>query len=224
MSRTSQRARLTREESRAQTRERLMSAAREVFVRRGYHGASIYEIAEEAGYTIGALYAHFGGKEGLLLELLDRHFAEQLERFTAQLDEAPDAHAPIGLGSDFWTSFLARDPAVVVLFVEFWSIAVRDPELRPRFTESLRKLRGQLAGVIEAQRELAGLRVAASPSEAAIVLDAMIDGFALHKLADPDGVPDELLARALRWLMMGALGEREQAGADRGRDSTPEAR
>jgi len=65
-------ARLTREQSRAQTRERLLTAARGVFARRGFHGASVDEIASEAGFSTGALYSNFDGKEDLFLVLMDR--------------------------------------------------------------------------------------------------------------------------------------------------------
>jgi AcrR family transcriptional regulator len=210
--------RLTRREASARTRERLLEAARVVFVRRGYEAASIYEIAEEAGFTIGALYGHFGGKEGLFLALLDRHFADQMERFSAELGEMAETDDPIAVGSEFWTEFLARDPDLVVLFVEFWSVAIRNPELRPRLATSLRRLRESLAGFIDQRQQELGLSGDPSPADVAMVLDALIDGFALHKLADPDGVPDELLVRALSWIRTGMLAETaEQRALRRGR-------
>lgn len=61
------RRRLTREESQAQTRGRLLDAARTVFAGRGYHGASVEEIAEEAGYSKGAVYSNFESKEEIFL-------------------------------------------------------------------------------------------------------------------------------------------------------------
>ncbi len=51
--------RLTRDEKKAQTRLRLLEAAAHVFARRGYHAATVDEVAEEAGYTVGALYSNF---------------------------------------------------------------------------------------------------------------------------------------------------------------------
>ncbi|MGD1058555.1 MAG: helix-turn-helix domain-containing protein, partial [Solirubrobacteraceae bacterium] len=59
--------RMTREQTRANTRERLLVAARSVFARSGFHGASVDEIASEAGFSTGALYSNFGGKEDLFL-------------------------------------------------------------------------------------------------------------------------------------------------------------
>jgi len=57
----SQRGRLTREQS-GPTPDRLLAAARGVFARSGFHGASVEEIASEAGFSTGALYSNFDGK------------------------------------------------------------------------------------------------------------------------------------------------------------------
>ncbi len=75
--------RLTREQSRAQTRERLLEAARGVFARNGFHGSSVEEIASAAGFSTGALYSNFEGKEDLFLVLMEREIekhAQEIER------------------------------------------------------------------------------------------------------------------------------------------------
>jgi AcrR family transcriptional regulator len=64
-------ARLTRAQRRQQTRARLLEAAGQVFARRGFHAATLDEVAEAAGYTKGAVYANFANKDGLFLALLD---------------------------------------------------------------------------------------------------------------------------------------------------------
>ena len=63
--------RKTRAERKQETRRRLLDAAAEVFARRGFHGASVEDIAAHAGFTQGALYANFAGKEGLFLAVID---------------------------------------------------------------------------------------------------------------------------------------------------------
>lgn len=203
----SPRPRLSRAASAAETRELLLGSAREVFVARGYHAASIYEIADGAGRTIGSIYSHFGGKEGVFLALVDRHFEDQLARYESDLGELEDAGEALAAGAYFWNRFLDEDPGLVILFIEFWSVAVRDPELRSRFARSYRKLRARLAAVIERQHSTLGISGGPDATEAAIVFDALIDGFALHRLIDPSQVPQDLLARALGWLAAGALGD-----------------
>lgn len=61
-----------RREQARQTRERLLEAARRLFEERGYEGASIAAIAEEAGVSAESVYAHFGNKRTLLGELVRR--------------------------------------------------------------------------------------------------------------------------------------------------------
>lgn len=193
----------TRKQAAAETRDRLLDAAREVFIRRGYEAASIYEIAEDAGRTIGALYGHFGSKEGIFLELLDRHFAEQIEALdNATRHALTDADA-VASGASLWRELLVQERGLFVLFLEFWAAALRDPEIQPRFAESYRTLRAALAGIIEAEAARRHVRLRVSTEGAAIVFDAFIDGFALHKLVDPDAVPDDLLLRGLSWLAAG---------------------
>ena len=62
--------RLTRAESKENTHSVLLEAAQEAFTRFGYQGATVDRIAAAAGFTKGAVYAHFRNKEALFLELL----------------------------------------------------------------------------------------------------------------------------------------------------------
>ena len=75
--------RVTRSERKARTRASCSLAARTVFLRRGFHGASLDEIAEEAGYTKGAVYSNFAGKDDLYLALLGAHY-ERVSRHTSR--------------------------------------------------------------------------------------------------------------------------------------------
>ena len=85
------RKRLTREQSREQTRERLLEAASEVFLRKGFVGTSVEEIAETAGYSKGAVYANFAGKDDLFLAVFGQHYAQAAPVWAPVL--APDLPA-----------------------------------------------------------------------------------------------------------------------------------
>src|SRR4051812_4970750 len=78
--------RWTQERRRQHTRDLLLDAAEQVFAKRGFEGASLEEIAETAGYTRGAIYKHFGGKEELFLEANTR-FNERYVQAFAELVE-----------------------------------------------------------------------------------------------------------------------------------------
>ncbi len=80
--------RLSRQERKAQTRERLIDAAAQVFAQRGFEAASLDEVAAAAGYTKGAVYSNFASKTDLLIALLERRIevqsAEYAHRFEGQ--------------------------------------------------------------------------------------------------------------------------------------------
>src|SRR6266566_4932033 len=81
------RTRRSREENQALTRERLLEGARQEIAHRGA-SASVRDIAEAAGHTQGALYAHFQSKELLLLELLRGHMAREAQELETLLHQA----------------------------------------------------------------------------------------------------------------------------------------
>lgn len=83
--------RLTREESQALTRKRLLESARTLFSRDGYAAASIERIAEHAGYSKGAAYSNFESKEALFLEVLELQGRERLDLLATAIQAAPDA-------------------------------------------------------------------------------------------------------------------------------------
>src|SRR5437660_12674928 len=87
-SRLDQRTRAARAQGR-EPRDELLSAALRVFARRGYRHAGVDEIAAEAGYSKGALYWHFSGKEELLVALLDERVDAPTRELIARLESAP---------------------------------------------------------------------------------------------------------------------------------------
>lgn len=82
--------RLTREESRAATRAKLLAAAATLFARDGYTNTSVDRIAEEAGFSKGAVYSNFCGKEEIFLEVLEEFGESRLSRLLEALDCSPD--------------------------------------------------------------------------------------------------------------------------------------
>ena len=80
---SAQRTRLTRAESKENTRRLLIDAAERVFIRQGYHRSTLDNIAADAGFTKGAVYWHFRSKEDLFIELL----ADGLKRNVGRLDQ-----------------------------------------------------------------------------------------------------------------------------------------
>src|SRR5829696_10064447 len=101
---------LTSKETQHRTREALLAAAAKVFARRGYHRATVEEIASEAGFTIGALYSNFAGKEELFLALADRQVGQRAEDIRAIADAAEGEGDASSEASAQFRSFLEADP------------------------------------------------------------------------------------------------------------------
>src|ERR671912_392926 len=83
--------RLTRAEKSAQTRAELMASARQLFLRHGFHSCSLELVAEEAGFTIGAVYSRFGSKADLFLAILD----QRIDRLVAEGAQVAGLAQPI---------------------------------------------------------------------------------------------------------------------------------
>jgi AcrR family transcriptional regulator len=203
--------RLTREQSKANTRERLLSAARTVFARNGYHGASVEQVATEAGFSTGALYSNFGGKEDLFLALMEREIKAHAREIAAAVQERPSVAERATGGARQWMTMIEREPELLLLFMEFWAYGVRDPAMRPRVAAQFGQIRGLLTRLIaDGVREFE-LELELPAEHLALAIDALADGIARQKLTDPDAVPDELMGRILS-LLFAAVTRRAGTG------------
>src|ERR1700691_1628356 len=72
----------------AETQRALLAAAREIFTQRGFTDASIADIVEEAGSSVGSLYHHFGGKSELFVALWQQHQLSHEEAANAAVAQA----------------------------------------------------------------------------------------------------------------------------------------
>jgi AcrR family transcriptional regulator len=206
--------RLSRDERKAGTRAALLDAAGRVFARRGFHAAGVDEVAAEAGFSTGALYSNFEGKEDLFLALLQREIGRQAEGVARAVGQRRTLDERARGGAEYWIEFLDREPQLVLLFMEFWAYAVRNPDVRERFAARYAEVRASLARIIEAGARELGVELARPPEHLATAIDALADGFALQKLADPDSVPDELFADALAMLLEGAQRKPDMSAGD----------
>ena len=198
----------TRTERQARTRAELLSTAAGVFARRGYGGASVEQIAEEAGYSHGAVYSNFDGKADLFLAVFEDYMAERARELAdtqaALAPEAPLEERARAL-ADQWMERFARDRESFVLHMEFIAHAGRDPELAGRFGARSAALREAISGYISAYQEEAGVRLALSPDDFALTMRALGIGLAIEALVGPESVREdlygdfvELLVRLLR--------------------------
>jgi len=185
-------ARLTRPERAAQTRRELLDVAARRFFEHGYHGTTLDEIADEAGYTKGAVYSTFKSKGGLFLALFDEVVdlrVETIRRLLAPHDSADDKIAALAAQPAD-----ERNARFLLLAIEFWAQAAREPELRAGFAASYGRMRSKIA-------ELAPPGGALGGESWAITTIALSNGLALERMIDPGAVPDDLMAGVQRLIL-----------------------
>ena len=165
----------------------MVDAAIKVVAQRGFDGASVQEIAKKARLSTGALYANFSGKDELFLAVYDAH-AAWFEDMLAGIDVSGDAGAAVA------DAFAKLDGSreQFLVFLEFWSYAVRKPKLRRELAKRMAALRGAVAARLE-ERE--GLPLPADTM--ALLLLAGLRGLALERLADENAVDENTLGTLL---------------------------
>jgi AcrR family transcriptional regulator len=204
-SRTDRRTRAARSEGR-NARAALLKAAAAVFAARGFRDATVDEVAERAGYSKGAVYWHFDGKDDLFAALVD----ERVDRVTWEMVELLESAPP---GQDMgpeagrrFVELLRGERELLLLYNEYWSQAVRDPRLRARYARRRAKLRGRVAQALRTRVKNLGGRAEGVPAEAmATAILSLAAGLAQERLIDPDAVPDSLLGDTIVLIYKGMV-------------------
>jgi AcrR family transcriptional regulator len=187
--------------TRAQTRQRLLQAAGEVFAERGYDRSSLDDVGTAAGLTKGAVYSSFAGKDDLFYALMRERIDERLalvteavERQTTVQDIKHDAGSGLA-------QLMSSQREWHLLFIEFWARAVRDPGLRDEFACERRSVRGLIAQFLEARAVEAEVNLPAPAEQLAVAVLALSNGIAIEHLADPDTVDPSIFGVTLGLLL-----------------------
>jgi hypothetical protein len=107
-------------------------------------------------------------------------------------------------GARQWMTMIEREPEVLLLFMEFWAYGVRDAGVRSKVAARFAQVREMLTRLIADSAREFDLELDIPAEQLAVAIDALADGIARQKLADPDAVPDELMGRVLSLLLAGA--------------------
>ncbi|MFG3114615.1 TetR/AcrR family transcriptional regulator [Streptomyces sp. NPDC048197] len=193
----------TRAEAKARTRRLLLDAAARTYARKGFAAASVEEIAEAAGFSIGAVYSNFGSKERLFVELLKERASQQVSRATEIMAEAQHGDDPVPALGRLLANAADKDPDFAPLQAEFWLYAVRNPPLLETLAEELRGPRSELASLMAKALNHIGAPETVSADAVATIAMALFQGLLRQRRIDAASVPDELLGQAMRWLFAG---------------------
>jgi AcrR family transcriptional regulator len=198
-------ARLSREQSQARTRARLLDAAAVEFSTQGFAAASLDAIAERAGYSKGAVYSNFEDKDDLFLALLSRASEEMISGLQADLasvstaDDLREAYRSLGQRRG------PRRPSWFLLFNEFRTYALRTPAARRRLAEHERRVRlvyEQMTTDIAARL---GLELVVPASQLAAWIQALTNGGELLHELDPEAMPRDAAFEGVGFLFRGAV-------------------
>ncbi|MEU3271251.1 TetR family transcriptional regulator [Saccharomonospora sp. NPDC006951] len=192
---------MTREESRRQTRERLLDAAAELFAERGVNGTSVEQIAERAGYSRGAFYGNFADKHELAVDLLKQRTLYELE----EVSDRTSKDEPFEALREWHTARAEHLPGWLTLRMELILYAMRSPEFRPLLAERERLARDAHTRGVEAT--FAG-KDAEPPAEAdflALIVHALEDGLLIQRMLFPGEISDQVVVDAVELLMRGWL-------------------
>jgi AcrR family transcriptional regulator len=203
--RLDRRTRAARQQGR-EARDELLIAALRVFARRGYREAGVDEIAAEAGYSKGALYWHFSGKEELLMALIDERIDAPVRDRVALLASAPPDRDMSIEATRTFAQQLKQEREALLLEREYWTLAIRDRELRARYVERQAELRDALAAALEARaRHLGTPNLPMPAQDVARIVMSIIGGLTTDELTEPGSVRPKLLGETLALIYAGLV-------------------
>ncbi|HLN68052.1 MAG TPA: helix-turn-helix domain-containing protein [Streptosporangiaceae bacterium] len=190
--------RLSRDEQNDRNRALLFAAARRVFLARGYHAATLEQIADEAGFSKGVVYSRFTSKADMFLALLEDRIAERAAQNAAlarDLAGSGDFAAPLDLAQRAERAA----PGWRLLVTEFRIHAARDPELNRRYAALHARTVGGIAQMLASIGERGAEGLPFPPRQLAELVLAIETGLALELEAAPDALGGPGLP-VIRWL------------------------
>jgi AcrR family transcriptional regulator len=172
-------ARLTRDQAREVTREKLLEAAREVVIAKGYDGTSVADIAEAAGFTKGAFFSNFASKEEIFLEVLKRHKRDEFGHFADLVRAVKAGEKPVSAIDDYIAG-LDQAQDLALLDIQLRLHAARSATFAEAFAAFDAQTRATLGSIIVDIHVLSGKPVPDNAEELADLFLSLIHGLALH--------------------------------------------
>jgi AcrR family transcriptional regulator len=192
----------TSDRRRQQTRDYLLQAAAQVFADRGFHAATLDEVAAAAGYTKGAVYSNFKNKEDLFLALLEATYSREHSDLNDLL-ESSEVNPVDRLGEFVGLVRNARGSIPHnwgTLYLEFGLYAIRNPAARQRLNELDRADILAVAEIIKGRNEQ-DIASSERAENAARLVTALFRGIGLMQALDPEFDSETLLEDAMSFVV-----------------------
>ena len=182
----------------------MLEAASEVFAERGFHGATVEDICERAGFTRGAFYSNFSSKDDLVLELSRQHFEAVVERIR-RASKRESATTDDVLRDVF--AALAQDARSqerwLVLTTEFTLHAIRDAGARHAWAAQQRRVRDELVAVVDEAVSRQGLNLPMPTDLFVRAAIALSQGSMTQRLIEPRSLTVGELERTVLPVLLG---------------------
>lgn len=196
---------------RAQTRARLLDAARSVFAERGIQAASVEEICEAAGFTRGAFYSNFASKTELCVALLE-HYAESAYAAAQQTLEDIRPQFPLdsvdNLVQRGVATFLAlqeRDWEWLLVVTELRLFAARDDDVREAYVQLDRDMNRLMGELLQPALDQLGCRLRVPLPRVLSLLEAVYEQGNIAAVVAGRGFSDDEMRHNLVLLMTGLV-------------------
>jgi AcrR family transcriptional regulator len=181
------RKRLTREDSRDRTAQRLLDAAQKLIAKRGLSDTTLEHIAAEAGYTRGAFYSNFNSKGELFMELLRRdHEAANAQLRALRDDSLPLGHIHQRIREIYRQMYRTDDS--FMNWTEARMRAARDAKFRAKLDDLLLGRRAEVAALIEYVYGRLGIAPPLAAMAVAMGFNSLFEGVKLNMLSSPGGM------------------------------------
>ncbi|HDR4874377.1 TPA: TetR/AcrR family transcriptional regulator [Bacillus cereus] len=195
--------RLTQEERKKKTRQLLLESAVEVFAQLGFHGASVDKIAEYAGFSKGAVYAHFNSKEELFLAILEKQMRLHVHNIHQIIEEQHSLSQFIGILDEYSLSSRQKNRTWSMLNMEFLLYAMREESVRHKWSNMITKSVEQISKAIEKLMSKENENESAlSANEMAWTILSLENGISLCYYISEEHMPLNLFGKALQNLLL----------------------
>jgi AcrR family transcriptional regulator len=206
------RRRLSKAEAKSRTRDLLLEAAARTFARKGFAGSSVDEIAEAAGYTVGALYSNFASKERLFVELMRGRASDRMSEVLEIMGDGDLDGRRLQAIGQLLVNIADRDVDFLPLQAEFWLYAVRHRKEMQEMAPPLLQ-QDAMRPLIEKALRHHGRDQDVSADDVSTVVRALCLGLVRQRRISPGSVPEELFGQALHWLFAGIEASRPHGAA-----------
>jgi|SRR5450755_31792 AcrR family transcriptional regulator len=176
-------------EEQQKTRERIIAATSKVLAEKGYDATTLREISREAQVAPGLVHYYFGGKDQLLVEVLQdagQRFSQTMEQLVQHVPPDQSLEAVLAQIHER----VEQEPEVYRLRYESFSLGLHNPLIEPKVRERLAQRREEIgsvmAKVLENMEHTESTKSSSfDPIPLAAVLLSVFDGLALQKIMDP---------------------------------------